>query len=103
MVVGDVITEVQIVDEGTDFLLMPAAGHDYEIANIYIDHAVRIYLTNEAFDPQVVIVESTDVPQLGINIHLVDGMLLRIGAMGSDVFPVAVDGIVTRRPPTVFT
>jgi len=106
MVVGDVFLGDGMLTlfEDETLIVGTPAGLDAEITNIYIPlgQPINIWIRDIATDLTLV-AQTTDESQFGVNLHLNDATYLILHNPGVDGVTVAIDGLVTRRPPTVFT
>ena len=104
MVVGDVYVAdgVSVLSESDAFLVTVTADINVEITNIYVSGPVSMFMVVQGgltTLPLGTITES----QLDLNIHIDESVLLQLVNDSPDPVTVAIDGIYTRRPPTVFT
>lgn len=103
MVPGDIYIAdgVSVLNEGDSYPVVPPADADVEITNIYAGGALRMEIISQV-DSTLLSLGTISESQLSINIHLDESVLLQLINDGPDPVTVAIDGIYTRRPPTVF-
>lgn len=105
MVVGDAINDIQVIGESEAAIFgPPPPGLEYEITNIYIPAGVMAVAIH-IIDPNTSAtaeVGTIDEPYLNANLHLNADQQLQVLNPSVDTIAVAIDGIVTRRPPTEF-